>query len=99
MNGKIAVLSLVFSFFYVSLFAFNVDAGNDTTINEGDSVTIGSSPTASGGQAPYTYSWTPATGLSSASVANPKASPHDTTTYTVTVRDADGFVCSDEVKV
>jgi len=37
---------------------------------------------ASGGS---TYSWSPATGLSSISIANPTASPISTTTYTVTI--------------
>jgi gliding motility-associated-like protein len=34
---------------------------------------------------PYTYSWTPATGLSSATVGNPTANPTVTTTYYITV--------------
>ncbi len=32
----------------------------------------------------YTYSWSPATGLSSATISNPTANPTTTTTYTVT---------------
>jgi len=51
-------------------------------------VTIGGSPTATNGTGGYTYSWTPATGLSSTTVANPTASPTTTTTYTVTVTDS-----------
>jgi gliding motility-associated-like protein len=53
-------------------------AGNDTTIIAGDSAQLN----ASGGT---TYSWSPSTGLSNASIANPKASPTATTTYIVTV--------------
>ncbi len=34
---------------------------------------------------PYTYSWSPTTGLSNPSIANPTACPATTTTYTVTV--------------
>jgi gliding motility-associated-like protein len=45
---------------------------------------------ASGGT---TYSWSPASGLSSATVSNPVATPTITTTYTVTVTDANG--CAD----
>ncbi|MGV3539827.1 MAG: hypothetical protein ACO1OQ_08455, partial [Rufibacter sp.] len=40
-----------------------------------------------------TYSWSPATGLSDPTIANPIASPTATTTYTVTVTNPDG-VCS-----
>lgn len=47
-------------------------------ICEGSSVTLN----ASGGS---TYSWSPTTGLSDANIANPVASPTDTTLYTVTV--------------
>jgi gliding motility-associated-like protein len=34
---------------------------------------------------PYTYTWTPATGLSSTTVANPSANPNATTTYYIAV--------------
>ncbi len=34
---------------------------------------------------PYTYTWTPATGLSSTTIANPAANPATTTTYYITV--------------
>lgn len=62
------------------------NAGTAATICAGESVSIGGSPTGSGGEgAPYTYSWSPATGLDNATVANPQASPAQTTTYTVTV--------------
>ncbi|HRZ43126.1 MAG TPA: choice-of-anchor L domain-containing protein [Bacteroidales bacterium] len=39
------------------------------------------------GAPPYTYAWTPAATLSSASIANPVANTPVTTTYTVTVKD------------
>ncbi|MGP8199836.1 MAG: YDG domain-containing protein [Limisphaerales bacterium] len=63
-------------------------AGGPEAICTGGSITIGGSPTANGGAGSYTYSWSPATGLSSATVANPTASPTATTTYTVTVTDS-----------
>ncbi|MGQ0829899.1 MAG: hypothetical protein ACT4ON_16050, partial [Bacteroidota bacterium] len=44
--------------------------------------------TTSGGTIPYTYSWSPATGLSATNTASVSACPTTTTTYTVTVRDA-----------
>jgi gliding motility-associated-like protein len=66
----------------------STDAGADAVICAGDSVIIGI--TAVSGN---TYSWTPATGLSSATVAQPNASPATTTTYTLVVFNAAG--CSD----
>jgi PKD repeat protein len=73
------------------------NAGADTEIIVGGSVVIGGSPTTSGGTAPYTYSWTPSTGLNNAGIANPTASPSVTTTYTVTVTDSNG--CTDDADV
>ena len=52
------------------------DAGLDTLICSGSSTNIGGA--ANGGT---TYSWTPSTGLSSATVANPVASPTFTTGF------------------
>jgi len=75
------------------------DAGFDQTICEGSSITIGGSPTASGGLAPYTYSWAPSTGLNSSVVPNPIANPSVTTTYTVTVIDANATATSDVITV
>jgi gliding motility-associated-like protein len=50
--------------------------------------------TASGGT---TYVWTPATGLSNANIANPVADPAQTTSYQVTVTDANN--CSSDTTV
>jgi gliding motility-associated-like protein len=61
------------------------NAGPNTSICAGSSTTLN----ATGGG---TYSWTPSTGLSSTTIANPVATPATTTTYTVTVMGA-GF-CS-----
>ena len=76
--------------------ALTANAGTDQA---GASVTIGGTPVASGGTAPYTYSWAPSTGLSSATVANPTASPASTTIYTVTVTDFQGVTVTDAVAV
>lgn len=43
-----------------------------------------------GGTGNYTYSWSPAIGLSSPIVADPIATPNETTTYTCTVSDGMG---------
>jgi hypothetical protein len=45
---------------------------------------------ATGGNPPYTYSWSPASGLSATDVADPIASPTVSTQYTVVVRDSSG---------
>jgi len=55
------------------------------TICNGGSDTLG--VTAVGGNGTYSYSWSPATGLSSSTSPNPVANPATTTNYTVTVTD------------
>ena len=47
----------------------------------------------------YTYSWSPTIGLSSATSANPIANPSSTTTYTLSVINADGCTGSNQVTV
>lgn len=51
-----------------------------STSNNGKRFTPGPSPSGT-----FTYSWNPTSGLSNASIANPTASPLQTTTYVVTV--------------
>jgi hypothetical protein len=75
------------------------NAGQNVSINLGGSAVLGGTPTASGGTGPYTYSWSPTAGLSNAAIANPKAKPSQTTTYTVTVTDANGCVNTSTVTV
>lgn len=77
----------------------SANAGTDQSVCSGDSVILGGTPTAVAGTAPYTYSWTPSTGLSNASVANPKAAPTTTTTYIVQVTDASLATAKDTVLV
>ena len=48
---------------------------------------------------PYTYSWSPSTGLSDPSISNPTASPNVSTTYTVTVTSAQGCIQEETVQV
>ncbi|MCE2773037.1 MAG: gliding motility-associated C-terminal domain-containing protein, partial [Bacteroidetes bacterium] len=69
------------------------------TICNGSGTTI--SGIASGGDGgPYTYSWSPSTGLNNAAIANPTASPTVTTTYVLTVSDQCGSpVVSDSIVV
>lgn len=56
---------------------------DDEEICKGESVTL--TPTVNDGNTPYTYSWSPSTGLSCTDCLNPVASPNSTTTYTLTV--------------
>ncbi len=75
-----------------SLAQFIVSAGASQGVCPGQSVTIGGSPSASGGMAPYTFSWSPISGLSANNIANPTATPSSNITYTLTVTDDTGAV-------
>ena len=65
----------------------------EVIVDEGDGVALQS---AAGGA---TYRWSPATGLSDPSAANPVAQPAQTTTYTVTVTTAEGCQATGQTKV
>ena len=67
------------------------NAGSNASICSGSSTTL----SASGGG---TYSWLPATGLSSTTISNPVANPTATTNYTVTVTTS-GCTATDVVTV
>lgn len=96
----IAILFFLYAFQNALFAQLTADAGPDQTICTGVmTATLGGSPTASGGTAPYTYSWTPATDLSSSTVANPIAFPTITTTYTLQVTDAAFSTATDNVTI
>ncbi len=83
------------SFGQFVLTPFYYTAGADVMICNGASTTLGRA-----GSSGTTYAWTPSTGLSSASVANPVASPTVTTTYSVTsTQNATGATFTDAVVV
>lgn len=63
------------------------------------SITIGGSPTASGGVAPYTYQWQPAALLDFPQTPNPTATVTVTTTFTVTVTGSNGETGKDTVTI
>lgn len=69
-----------------------VSAGNDVTICAGTPTRLTATGAAS-------YSWSPAAGLSSATVADPLATPPATATYTVTGTDGNGCQNTDAVTV
>ena len=63
------------------------NAGKDTAVTAGEKVRLGGVTPASGGYGSYTYSWTPITGLDTATKANPIAKIDSTITYTLTIKD------------
>ncbi len=69
-----------------------INAGNDQTICSGSQAFLN----ATGG---VSYSWNPSTGLSNPNIANPIASPSQTTTYTVTSTNAQGCTGIDQITV
>lgn len=74
-----------------------ISAGADTVIALGDSVQLGSVA-----QAGVIYQWQPATGLSATDIAQPWASPANTTTYFLTAfysEDTCSFVIHDSVTI
>ncbi len=70
---------------HISGSAMTVNAGPNISICQGGSGQIYVS--AGGGTGNITYSWTPTSGLSNPNIANPIASPTQTTTYTCHVSD------------
>ncbi len=70
----------------------DANAGTDQNICVGDAVQL----TATGG---VFYAWSPAEGLSATTIANPIANPTTTTTYCVTVIDANGCEGEDCITV
>lgn len=70
--------------------SFTVTAGNDTTINQGQSVALNGN----GNGAPL---WSPSSSLDNSSVFNPIATPAITTNYILTVTDVNSCKNSDTV--
>jgi len=77
----------------VTVTVVNANAGNDTTLCKGSSVTLGT--TALTG---VTYNWLPTTGLNNATLAQPTATPTSTTTYTL-IASANGCTQTDAVSI
>jgi len=100
-NRFFSIIIFCFFIFYTStIFAqLTANAGPDVTICPNAGIAIGGTPAASGGQPPYTYSWSPSAGLSNSTIANPIATPTTTTTYTLSLTDNTGGVTTDIVTV
>jgi hypothetical protein len=71
----------------------------DTTIEKGRSVILGTDLVIFGGSAEYHYSWSPGTTLDDSTFFNPLATPTDTTVYVLTVTDSFGCSFSINYKV
>ncbi|MCW3086126.1 MAG: hypothetical protein JWP12_3492 [Bacteroidetes bacterium] len=74
-----------------------VDNMPDQNVCNNGTVTLNA--TVHGGTGAYTYSWTPATGLSDPAINNPVATTTVTTVYTVQATDANGCSASASVTV
>lgn len=61
------------------------DAGLDTLICRGDTLSLGGAPTLLAGPTNYGYTWSPSGTVDNSSLANPLAWPQSTTTYTVAI--------------
>ena len=66
------------------------NAGNDTTVCKYSLVQLNGS--ASGGTPPYTYAWTPGSGLSDSTISNPTTTVSANVTYCLVVTDSLGCV-------
>lgn len=78
---------------------FSCNAGNDFTFCPQSTYTLGGNPTAIGGVSPYTYSWYPASGLSSDTISNPILTSYQSPYYVVSVKDKTGEVCYDTIYI
>jgi hypothetical protein len=89
---------------YVNVLTSNLSANSLDylrTCRGGPSISIGGSPTAMSGVAPYFYNWTPATLLSSVSVANPVLTPSlgGIFNYMLQVTDSKGCIAFDSSQI
>ncbi len=76
-----------------------VNAGSDKVICMNARDTLGGKPSALGGFPPYEYQWIPATGLSSATIANPIITNPQTRNYVLQVTDAAGCIKRDTIEI
>lgn len=75
-----------------------INAGLDQSIHCGETAQLGVTTNYSGGGI-LKYKWTPSTGLSNDTIANPVATISANTTYTVTVTTPNGCTSGDDIQV
>jgi hypothetical protein len=73
------------------------DAGNDTTVCSGSSIRFNGEGVSYIGA--IKFEWSPTTGVSNPSIADPVVTPTTTTTYTLTVIDGFGCSATDQITV
>ncbi len=73
-------------------------AGADV-LSPANNVQIGGFPAAEGGIEPYTYAWSPSTGLSNADVANPELTADSSLTYILLITDQRGCTSTDTLSL
>lgn len=99
--NKVLFYTICFICFFNRSFAQLIaNAGPDITVCLNSSVSIGGTPSVTGGTPPYKYSWSPSTFLSSTSVANPTLTAITSDiSYTLTVTDFDTTIVSDVINI
>lgn len=85
----------IYTRFTTEPMTLTVDGDSSICITDSTELSVTTNSTAS----PFSYSWTPTTGLSCFNCANPKAAPLTTTTYYVTVADTNGCTKMDSITV
>jgi gliding motility-associated-like protein len=78
---------------------FEVEALGDTSICIGASSAQLDVQILNGANAPYSYSWSPASDFTNSTLKSPTAVPNSTTTYTVSATNAAGCTATDDVTV
>lgn len=93
-------LILLFIILFHNIYAqLTCNAGADFTFCPQSTYILGGNPAATGGVSPYTYSWSPAAGLSNGTVPNPVLNSYQSPYYVLIVKDKTGEVCRDTVYV
>lgn len=99
--GKLCNISaqVTFEFQHGQAPELRITPFSDQAILSNQSITLNQNPAATGGTAPFSFSWSPTTGLDNPTVANPTASPSATTTYTFQVTDSKGCTASRQITI
>lgn len=101
MNWRPVIVILIFCFALKNYgqTPLQANAGNNFTLCPGSTVIIGSSIPSTGGLPPYSYQWSPAASLSSATVANPTLTAIASGYYYFQVRDANDNIAKDSILI